>query len=119
MARTYSIEEAVRNWLDDMGYSAYVRVPENRPERFVTVERTGGGVENLVDYPTIAIQTWAQTQAEAEEDASAIRMVALMGQLPEGVHSMRVDSGPYKFYDEDSRTPRYQIVFDVACQLVI
>lgn len=119
MANVYSIEEAVRNWLVDMGFDAYVRVPKDRPQRFVTVERTGGGVADMVDYPLIAIQTWAQTQAEAEEDASAIRMVALVGELPEGVHSMRVNSGPYKFYDESSMMPRYQVVFDVACQLVI
>lgn len=118
MANVYSIEEAVRNWLVDMGYAAYVRVPKDRPQRFVTVERTGGGVENMVDYPLVAIQTWAQTQAEAEEDASAIRMVALVGNLPEGVHSMRVNAGPYKFYDEESMMPRYQVVFNVACQLV-
>ena len=118
MGNVYSVEEAVRNWLVDMGYSAYVRVPKDRPQRFVTVERTGGGVENMVDYPLVAVQAWAQTQAEAEEDASAIRMVALMGVLPEGVHSMRVNAGPYKFYDEDSMQPRYQVVFNVACQLV-
>ena len=119
MANVYSIEEAVRGWLVDMGYAAYVRVPKDRPQKFVTVERTGGGVADMVDYPMVAIQTWAQTQAEAEEDASAIRMVALVGELPEGVHSMRVNAGPYKFYDEDSMQPRYQVVFDVACQLVI
>lgn len=119
MANVYSIEEAVRDWLVDMGYDAYVRVPATRPSQFVTVERTGGGVENMVDYPIIAIQTWAQTQAEAEEAASAIRMVALVGELPVGVHSMRPNAGPYKFYDEDSMQPRYQVVFDVACQLVI
>ena len=119
MANVYSIEEAMRDWLVDMGYEAYVRVPHDRPSRFVTVERTGGGVENMVDYPMMAVQTWAQTQAEAEEDASAIRMVALVGELPRGVHSMRVNAGPYKFYDEESMQPRYQVVFDVACQLVI
>lgn len=119
MASVYSVEEAVRNWLLGMDYDAYVRVPKDRPKRFVTVERTGGGVSDMVDHPLIAIQTWAQTQAEAEEDASAIRMVALVGNLPEGVHSMRVNAGPYKFYDEDSMQPRYQVVFDVACQLVI
>lgn len=118
MANVYSVEEAVRNWLVGMGYDAYVRVPKNRPQRFVTVERTGGGVENMVDYPLVAVQTWAQSQAEAEEDASAIRMVALVGNLPEGVHSMRVNSGPYKFYDEESMMPRYQVLFNVACQLV-
>lgn len=119
MANVYSIEEAVRDWLVDMGYEAYVRVPKDRPQRFVTVERNGGGVVDMVDYPMVAIQTWAQTQSEAEEDAAAIRMVALVGELPQGVHSMRVNAGPYKFYDESSMQPRYQTMYDVACQLVI
>ena len=119
MANVYSIEEAVRNWLVDMGYDAYVRVPKDRPQRFVTVERDGGGVYDMVDHPLVSIQTWAQTQADAEADCAAIRMVALVGQLPEGVHSMRVNQGPYKYYDEDSMQPRYQVVFDVVCQLVI
>ena len=119
MANVYSIEEAMLDWLVDMGYAAYTRVPKDRPSRFVTVERTGGGVSDMVDHPLMAVQTWAQSAAEAEEDAAAIRMVALVGQLPEGVHSMRVNAGPYKFYDEDSMQPRYQVVFDVACQLVI
>ena len=114
----YSVTEAFVSWLASKGYTASTYPPKEGTE-FVTVERTGGGVADMVDYPLIAIQTWAQTQAEAEEDASAIRMVALVGQLPEGVHSMRVNSGPYKFYDEDSMQPRYQVVFDVACQLVI
>ena len=119
MSNVYSIEEAVRNWLVDMGYDAYVRVPKDRPQRFVTVSREGGGVEDMVDHPVIAVQTWAQTQAEAEQDASTIRTVALFGVLPDGVHSMSVNSGPYKFYDEESMQPRYQVAFDVACQLVI
>ena len=119
MANVYSIEEAMLDWLVDMGYAAYTRVPKDRPSRFVTVERTGGGVSDMVDHPLMAVQTWAQSAADAEEDAAAIRMVALVGELPEGVHSMRVNAGPYKFYDEDSMQPRYQVVFDVACQLVI
>lgn len=119
MANVYSVEEAFLEWLKGAGYDAYVRVPKDRPQRFVTVEREGGGVADMVDYPTIAIQTWAQTQAEAEEDACAIRMIALVGERPKGVHSMSVNAGPYKFFDEDSMQPRYQLVLDVACQLVI
>ena len=118
MANVYSIEEALLDWLDDMGYLAYTRVPTERPDRFVTIERTGGIVADMVDHPTIAIQTWATSQAQAEADSCAIRMVALVGNLPVGVHSMRVNSGPYKFYDEDSDMPRYQVLYDVTCQLV-
>ena len=57
MANVYSVEEAVRNWLVGMRYDAYVRVPKDRPQRFVTVERTGGGVTDMVDHPLIAVQT--------------------------------------------------------------
>lgn len=118
MPRPYSIEEALVSWLCDMGYDAHACVPRDRPKRFATVERTGGEVADMVDYPTVAIQTWAQSAAAAEEDACAIRLAAVSGQLPAGVHSMRVNSGPYKFYDEESMQPRYQTVYEVACQLV-
>lgn len=114
----YSIEEEMRNWLSALGYDAHVRVPKDRPLRFVTVERTGGSVEDMVDHPIMAVQAWAQTDAEAEGDATAIRVAALTCQPPSGVHSIRVNAGPYKFYDEQSMQPRYQLALDVTCQLV-
>ena len=119
MSQTYSIEQALIEWLEGMGYDAYSNVPKDRPDEFVTVERTGGYVEDMVDHPVIAIQTWSQSAASAEKGASDIRMAAILGDVPDGVHSMRVNSGPYKFYDEESMQPRYQTVYDVACQLVI
>lgn len=118
MSNVYSIEQAVIEWLEGMGYAAYANVPPDRPGTFVTVEREGGYVEDMVDHPTIAVQTWAESAADAELHASAIRMASLVGELPEGVNSMRVNSGPYKFYDEESMQPRYQTVYDVTCQLV-
>lgn len=114
----YSIEQALIEWLESNGFAAYAQVPKNRPTRFVTVERTGGGVEDLVDHPLVAVQTWAKTQAQAEEDAVDVRNLALTAARPVGVNSMRVNSGPYKFYDEDSMMPRYQTLFDVTCQIV-
>lgn len=114
----YSIEQSLVEWLEDLGYGAYANVPMDRPARFVTVERTGGEVADLVDHPTVAIQTWARSAAEAESDACDIRLAATTVALPDGVHSMRVNSGPYKFYDEESMQPRYQTVYDVTCQLV-
>lgn len=114
----YSIEQATIEWLESNGFAAYAQVPKDRPTRFCTVERTGGGTADMVDHPLVAIQTWADTQAQAEEDAVDIRNLALTAHLPVGVHSMRVNSGPYRFYDEQSMQPRYQTLFDVACQIV-
>ena len=114
----YSLEEHAIEWLDGLGFDSYVTVPKNRPSRFVLVENLGGNVEDHIDHPTLAIQTWADTDTQAKGDSFAIRDYALSLNLPSGVHSMRVNSGPYKFYDEDSDMPRYQTLYDVTCQLV-
>lgn len=114
----YSVTESIIDWLCAYGYRASTRVPKNPPDEFVTVERTGGNLENFVDYPTFAIQAWAPTEARAEEIATEIRNHAIMDALPRGVHSMRVNSGAYPFFDESTRCPRYQIVFDVAAKAV-
>jgi len=37
---------------------------------------------------------------------------------PLGVHAISVSAGPYRFYDEATRRPRYQLVLDVTCQLI-
>lgn len=113
-----SIEQRFIEWLEKLGFDAFAQVPNPRPSEFVTVERTGGGVENYVDMPLMAIQAWAATQARAEEMALEIRAHALMGARPYGVSFIEVDSGPYKFYDEESMKPRYQLVLDCAAQLL-
>lgn len=117
----YSILEQVIAWLDAHGYEAFSRPPEDAPDcpdEFVTVERVGGGVADLVDRPRIAVQTWAPTEDRAEEMGNELRMLMLVGARPRGVHSWSVDSGPYRFYDEETRCPRYQLTVDVASQLV-
>lgn len=113
----YSITEQVVSWVGGMGYAASTYPPNNAPSEFVTVERTGGSVTDMVDHPLVAIQTWAATEARAEEMALDIRDEAIMGTLPDGVHRMDVNAGPYPFWDEYTKCPRYQVVFDVTCQL--
>lgn len=114
----YSCEQALMGWLRGLGYACYPSPPMSRPERFVTVERTSGAPMNLVDHPTIAVQAWAKTDAEAEEDAMAIAAAALTSPLPEGIHSLRVSAGPYRFPDGQSKARRYQLVLDCSCRLI-
>jgi hypothetical protein len=117
----YSVTEAIVAWLADAGYEAHALPPAeapDSPDEFVTVERTGGYVENMVDHPVVAIQAWARTEARAEEMSNEIRNLALLSERPRGVHRIDVDSGPYPFYDEGTRCPRYQLVLDVTCQLI-
>lgn len=116
----HSITEAMVTWLAGLGYRASTFPPKDGPrcpKEFVTVERTGGSVEDMVDHPELAIQAWAPTDERAERIAGAIRLAALTGGLPQGVHSLRVDAGPYRFYDEHTRCPRYQLVLSATSQL--
>lgn len=113
----YSVTEEFVKWLDSLGFASSTYPPATGDE-FVTVERTGGGVTDLVDHPMVAVQTWAQTEPRAEEMANTIRNAALLSTRPDGVTRIDVNSGPYSYWDESTRLPRYQIVFDVTCQLI-
>ena len=112
----YSVTQSFIEWLGSKGFEAH-SYPLNDSTEFVTVERTGGGVEDMVDRPSIAIQTWAQTEARAEEMAIAIKYALLTSALPVGVHHVSINSGAYRFYDEDTRLPRFQMYLDVVSQL--
>ena len=113
----YSVTEEFVKWLSGLDYAASTYPPASGSD-FVTVERTGGYVADLVDHPTVAIQTWAQTEADAEEMTLEIRNEALLHSMPDGVYHIGVNAGPYPFWDESTRLPRYQLVLDVTCNLI-
>ena len=113
----YSVTEAFVSHLLALGHEAYANVPANPPAEFVTVERTGGSVIDLVDHPSLAIQCWAATDEAAERLANVVRAQIVCGARPFGVTRIDVNSGPYRFYDEATRCPRYQLTLDVTCCL--
>lgn len=112
----YSVTESFISWVAGFGYEASSYPPADGDE-FVTVERTGGPVEDMVDHPTIAIQTWAKTEVRAEEMAVDLRNKALTSPHPVGVAHISVNSGPYPFWDDQTKLPRYQVVIDCSAQL--
>lgn len=111
----YSVTEAFVSWLSSKGYTASTYPPKEGTE-FVTVERTGGAASDMVDHPMMVIQTWAQSEPRAEEMANAIRNAALTSR-PDGVAAIRINSGPYPYWDESTRLPRYQLYVECAAQI--
>ncbi len=116
---TFSVTDAMVSWIGSMGYSASTRPNPGGPKPFVTVERTGGGMASMVDHPIMAVQAWADTEEEAEALANELRLRLVTENPPGGIHSVRVNAGPYAFFDEATRLARYQLALDVACQLSI
>lgn len=115
----FSVTESLIGHIATFGCHVSSRVPKDHPDVFVTVERTGGGATSFVDHPVMAVQIWAQTEDEAEQAANELRNTLLTSPPPQGIHSIRLESGPYPFYDEGTSSPRYQMVLDISCQLTI
>lgn len=112
-----SVEARVVDALNDgrlNGLEAFLDVPSPRPERFVTVERTGGPVELVRQVPILAVQVWAGSRYEAGQLAETVVAPALRSLLDlpwvgrVGVTSIT------NFPDPDSRQARYQIVAEVV-----
>lgn len=111
----FSATQSFIEWLLTKGYDAYSYPPRDKAE-FVTVERTSGGVVDMVDHPTFALQTWAQTEPEAEETLLEIREMLVSGDVPAGFYKVEAESY-YPWWDESTRYARYQLVLNCTTQL--
>lgn len=111
----YSATQALIEWLTQKGYNAY-SYPPKAGDSFITVERTGGSVSDLVDHPQFAVQAWAQTEADAEAACLNIRNALVIGDVPSGFYKVEPDS-MYPWYDDSTRLPRYQLVINCTTQL--
>lgn len=90
-------------------------LPNPRPAKAVTLERTGGAEDRIVlDHPTIAIQCWGNTRAEAMFLADNVE--ECMRQLDDPEIPDVAKSGKYNFPDEYGN-PRYQLVYDLTCYI--
>lgn len=88
-------------------------VPTPRPPRFITVERTGGGKGRFQDFPTVAVQCWAESRyyAETLADEVAELLRVMRAAVPD---AKRVDvGGVYNFPDPDSEHARFQVVVSI------
>lgn len=92
----------------------YGEVPERMPERFVTVEKTGGARRNYIWTATLAIQSWAGSMDDAMDLSGTV--VEAMLDAPKvlsSVAAIRLNS-EYNWTDPDTMKYRYQAVFDIT-----
>lgn len=108
--------EVIRYLTESLDCTAYAEVPNPRPDRFVTVERTGGTqtLMGAVDRPIVAVQSWERTRREAERLSAEVD--ALMLAMPLDVMNvMGCDRNSlYNFPDPDSGQSRYQGLYELV-----
>lgn len=100
---------------DALKVPVYADPPKTYPDRFITVERTGGGSEFGVDRPSIAVQSWATSRYEAS--ALAREVDSAMGLIESIENVMSCErTGLYNFPDPDSQRQRYQGTYDLITE---
>lgn len=114
----FDIEECLKNWLaEKTGCPCFADVPSDRPEQFITIERTGGEASLGKDEPLLAVQTWAPTRADASALALRTRN-ALVLQACEILQILKCNvTSIYNFPDPDSRQARYQLDVELITRL--
>lgn len=103
-----------------LGKPTGTRVPNPRPaDGFLVIRRVGGPRLNLVaDNPTVAIEAWHDTDAEAHDLCQLARSLvyAMRGEVHSGTAIYRVSEfgGPTDFPDPLSDQPRYSCTLSIG-----
>lgn len=87
--------------------------PENPPESFVLVERTGGGMRNQIRTAMIAIQSYAESAYAAEKLNEQVISAMLDAIQLNSIGGIGLNS-TYNYTDTSEKRHRYQAVFDVT-----
>lgn len=107
------IETIVLDYLSEvLSVPVSMEVPEDPPDQFVVIEKTGGGEENHIKSATLAIQSIAPSLYEAavlnENVKNAMDGIAAL----DAICRSNLNSD-YNFTDTASKQYRYQAVFDL------
>lgn len=108
------IEKVILDYLNEkLSVEAFMERPDNPPESYVLIEKTGSGRRNLIYNSTLAIQSYAGRMVDAaslnEEVKTAMFEASALNEI--GRISLNSD---YNFTDTSSKQYRYQAVFDIT-----
>ena len=98
---------------------ASLSVPPDRPERFVTVERTGGSEGPYRSMPTVAVQAWSLTSRyEAARLAGLVRDRLMTLTDIDEVADVSIESVTHYPDPGPPFTERYQILIQLTVSTV-
>lgn len=108
------IEKTILDYLDsNLSVPAFMERPEEPPDKYVLIEKTGSGKRNQIYDATLAIQSYAPTLYEAallnEEAKAKMEDAVSLDEI------CRVSlNSDYNFTDTVMMAYRYQAVFDIT-----
>lgn len=108
------IESTIIEYLSgQLTVPVYGGMPPYPPASFVTVEKTGGRRENLLDAATLAVQSWAASIEQAAQLNEQVKAAMFDSVELDSISSCDLDTD-YNYTDGVRKRPRYQAVFDLV-----
>lgn len=91
----------------------YAMRPENKPDTYIIVEKTGSSTANKITTANVAIQSYAPDLYSAAQLNEAVK-AAMEGIVTlDHVASCRLQSD-YNYTNTATKQPRYQAVFNIT-----
>lgn len=91
----------------------YTEKPENRPQQYVIIEKTGSSRKNKIESSVIAIQSIAGSMYEAAKLNEIVKKAMDNIISLENVSSAKLNTD-YNFTNTASKEYRYQAVYDLV-----
>lgn len=108
------IEARIIEYLaETLDIPVYAEVPEGDSGEYLVVEKTGSARSNYLDEATIAVQSYADSLADAAFLNQRVKAAMLNAWTLDDIFAVRLNSD-YNFTDTTTRRYRYQGVFVVT-----
>ena len=113
------IEVIIRQYLinaeiEGIGNKVYMETPEEMPEEYIVIEKTGSGEQDHIESAMIAIQSRSRNRLEnaANINEAVKEAMKAMPYISDEVYSCKLNSD-YNFTDARTKEYRYQAVFNI------
>lgn len=108
------IEARLISYLSEcMDVPVFMEVPEDMPERFIVIEKTGSSITGrAIKTAVFALQSYALTMYEAAMLNEELKDVTFMMIERDDIINVELESD-YNWTDSSIKRYRYQAVFDI------
>lgn len=96
-----------------LGVPVHAQRPENPPEKYILIDKTGSSNQNRIMTSTFAIQSYASRLLEAAELNETVKAVMEDFEAEPEIGRVNLVSD-YNFTSTQAKQPRYQAVFAIT-----
>lgn len=107
------IELTIKEFLDgQLDVPSFFEHQTELPDRYLLIEKVGGGQRNQLKSATVAVQSYAPSLYEAAKLNEQVKEAMLELVTVDAVSGVSLNSD-YNFTDTETKSYRYQAVFDI------